>query len=63
MNLAIDEWRQQTRPRWIKHQRAAHLMMRPWIKERVKHKWMNEYYRQLMRMQPPPEVTEHSDAK
>ena len=50
------QWRDQTRRLWAKHNRAATLMMRRGIKERVKKKWMNVYIRTLHRI-PDPETS------
>lgn len=49
------QWRDQTRRLWAKHNRAAALMRRPWIKRRIKKKWMSVYIRMLHRI-PDPET-------
>lgn len=41
-----------------KHSRAGVLMMRPWIKERTKKKWMRQYEKWLHKAPMPPDIDE-----
>lgn len=61
---ALYLWRQQSRPLWRKHKRAARHMMR-WMylpgaraRRRLK-KWVREYERTLNRIPMPPEDDQH----
>ena len=59
--MTLKQWRDLTRRLWARHNRAATLMMRRGIKERIRKKWMNVYSRMLDRI-PVPEtcITQNS---
>jgi hypothetical protein len=58
--IGVEQWKQENKRLFAKHDRAGKLMVRRGIKERTRRKWMNAYANYLHRI-PSPEVVCHAE--